>query len=635
MKQTVCPSCGAPVIFRAGISVLAVCGFCRSTLLRQGAALENLGKMGELMEDASPIQLGTEGRLEGKGFTVVGRIQLRHEQGLWNEWHVLFGDGRSGWLSESSGAHVISFPARLPANVPAFDQLAVEATLPIEGDTFQVMNKETATCVAGEGELPFKVGSGYPAPLVDLASETRFATLDYSDGAPLLFVGRPVELPQLKLTHLRDREATAAKVKSRAFACTGCGAPLELRTEGALAVACGSCGAVVDAKDPNHAVLSQFAQATRVDTLLPLGSRGRLRGDDYDVVGYLRRKVTVDGIDYEWEEYLLHGERPGFRWLSQYQGHWSLAKPLAVSIPVKPGGKQPQARYLGKTFRHFQRARATVTLAYGEFYWQVEAGEWAQVDDYVAPPLMLTREKNPKEQVWALGEYLEPEAVSAGFKLKKPLPVPQGVAPNQPSPFEGRVWRAWAVFALALVLSLVLQSVLGGTRSRGGDLLNQFYSVAPDQSSAEFETQPFRVDKGPTRLGVRNWTNVNNSWAHIALTLRNVETGEEWQAEREVGAWSGVEDGDHWSEGSSADEAVLAAVPAGQYVLQVELERDPEHRGPLTTRLTVVRSVPGWGNWVLAALLMLAWPAWLSFRRGSFETRRWAESDYAPEEKDE
>ena len=80
-----CPSCGAPVEFKSTTSFHAVCAFCQSTLVRHGGNLENLGRMADLIEDTSPIQLGTEGVFKGVHFAVIGRIQLRYAAGLWNE----------------------------------------------------------------------------------------------------------------------------------------------------------------------------------------------------------------------------------------------------------------------------------------------------------------------------------------------------------------------------------------------------------------------------------------------------------------------------------------------------------------------------------------------------------------------
>ena len=55
MKTAHCPSCGAPVVFKSVASVYAVCEFCRSTLLRDGESLKNLGRMADLMDDPSLI----------------------------------------------------------------------------------------------------------------------------------------------------------------------------------------------------------------------------------------------------------------------------------------------------------------------------------------------------------------------------------------------------------------------------------------------------------------------------------------------------------------------------------------------------------------------------------------------------
>ncbi|WP_442975522.1 DUF4178 domain-containing protein, partial [Salmonella enterica] len=92
--------------FRSAASALAVCSFCRSTLVRDGEALRRIGQSAELFDDHSPLQLGAAGRWRGAAFTLVGRLQVRYAGGSWNEWHALFDAAdaaetpRSGWLSE-------------------------------------------------------------------------------------------------------------------------------------------------------------------------------------------------------------------------------------------------------------------------------------------------------------------------------------------------------------------------------------------------------------------------------------------------------------------------------------------------------------------------------------------------------
>jgi hypothetical protein len=57
---------------------MAVCSYCRATVLRDGASTANIGKLSEVLDDFSPIQLGTGGIWKGKYFTVVGRLRLEY-----------------------------------------------------------------------------------------------------------------------------------------------------------------------------------------------------------------------------------------------------------------------------------------------------------------------------------------------------------------------------------------------------------------------------------------------------------------------------------------------------------------------------------------------------------------------------
>jgi len=172
-----CPSCGAPVVFKSAASIFAVCEYCQSTLVRHDQALEDIGKMAALVEDRSPLQLGAEGRYKGVHFALIGRIQIKYSQGIWNEWHLLFDDMRTGWLSEAAGEYVLTFAQYVQDALPKFEGLEIGQRLVLDAQAWTVSNIEEAECVAGQGELPFKVGAGYPVAAVDLRNSTNFATL--------------------------------------------------------------------------------------------------------------------------------------------------------------------------------------------------------------------------------------------------------------------------------------------------------------------------------------------------------------------------------------------------------------------------------------------------------------------------
>jgi hypothetical protein len=209
MRRYNCPSCGAPVIFQSAASILAVCAYCRSTLLRQDVDVDRIGTMAELKADGSVLQLHAEGRYRHVHFGIVGRIQLRYADGFWNEWHLLFDDMKTGWLSEAQGHYAVFFEAGAPAagSLPGFDRWRLGQEVELDRRVYEVTEILRAVCVGGEGELPFVVGPGYEAPVVDLmGADTACATIDYSEDPPRVFLGAYVELDTLHLSGLKALE---------------------------------------------------------------------------------------------------------------------------------------------------------------------------------------------------------------------------------------------------------------------------------------------------------------------------------------------------------------------------------------------------------------------------------------------
>jgi len=205
MQNCTCPSCGATVVFQSRVSILSICEYCGSTLVRHDLNLENIGKMAEVQVDGSPLQLHAEGRYRGIHFTLVGRVQMRYTEGLWNEWYLLFDDLRNGWLGESGGTYAVSFLTKVAEAIPRFADLRPGDPVVLRDQSYEVTQVEQAVCISGQGELPFQIGPAYSAPVVDLSGQgNNFATLDYSEEPPLIFMGEYVEFEDLHLSGLRE-----------------------------------------------------------------------------------------------------------------------------------------------------------------------------------------------------------------------------------------------------------------------------------------------------------------------------------------------------------------------------------------------------------------------------------------------
>lgn len=633
-----CPSCGAPVVFKSASSILAVCDYCQSTLVRHDQALEDIGKMAALVEDRSPLQLGAEGSYKGVHFALIGRIQVKYGQGTWNEWHLLFDDMRTGWLSEAGGEYVITFARYVEDRLPEVSELKVGQRFVLASQTWTVSNIENAECIAGQGELPFKVGAGYPVVAVDLRNSANFATLDYSETPPLFFIGEAVDFKSLKMSNLREGMAIpTATVEAQVFRCPSCGAPLQARSKDILAVGCAACGAVVDTADRNYKLLSKAlgARDEKYAPRLPLGSKGVLEGKPVEVIGFLVRQSKVEGIAYDWREYLLAGENGTYRWLTEYDGHWNVVDVLSKPPTTSGIVMVDNVRYGDQSFRHFSTTPvAEVIQVAGEFTWRVRRGETSQVIDYVAPPLMLSRESTDNDLNWSLGTYAEPEAIAEAFKLSGRMIAPVGVYANQPNPWQETSRRVFSLFwklALAAVVLQVFFTYIAGGRL----LLRQDFVLSPQMAEDVVVTREFEISGKPRKISVRNNTSLDNNWIGLDLMLVNKASGQAWPATREIAYYYGRDGGESWSEGGRDDEVVFLNIPPGTYYLTVDPDIAPEKPVPVHDTIEVRSGSAGWSNfWILMIFLGL-FPILAFMRRAAFETSRWAESDHAPVSSDD
>ena len=626
-----CPSCGAPVEFRWADAVQTVCPYCSSVLVRSDVALERVGKVSVPPRADSRIQLGTTGRFRGSSFTVVGRIAYTWERGVWNEWHVIGGEGRSAWLAEADGElsmTVLAAPARLPPP----ERVRVGDVVQGNGGPLQVTEVVRARYAGTEGELPFTYWDKDEILFADLRSEDgRVGTIDYSEAPPLLFAGEPVAWDALALDGLREIEAPRAQ--ARTLRCTQCGGTVEVRAAGrTVTVACGSCGSVLDAQDPGLRVLQAFHGQNTETPRIPLGSRGRLHGAVWEVIGFQVRSVTEEGLRYPWSEYVLYNPERGFRYLTEENGHWTDAVPMHSIPKLGRESGRPTASINGEHFKHFSTGIATTSYVLGEFPWEVRVGDKETVRDFVHPPRMLSGEDTAGETAWSVAEYVPGAALWKAFSLPGRPPAPRGVYACQPSPHVASSRRYGRAFAILAALFLVI--VAGRCTTAGNQqMLRAAYAFDPTlpEDSSSVETPDFTLAGRPANLEVALETDLDNNWAFFSFALVNEETGRTVQFTREVSQYHGVEGGESWSEGSSSDAVKIPAIPPGRYRLNIDAEAEV----PVYYTVTLTHDVPGFGHFAIAFLLLAAPAALALMSAFSFESQRWSESDYAPEPSDD
>ncbi|MEP6947365.1 MAG: DUF4178 domain-containing protein [Acidobacteriota bacterium] len=631
--QANCPSCGGPIEFKAGSTIVVICPFCRSAVSRTDRALTDLGKIAEIVDSESPLKLGLKGTFRDTRFELTGRAQLRHELGgSWDEWYATFSNGWVGWLAEAQGKFYLTFYQPMPQGtvLPTFEGLQLgQVVTEIPNPTpLMVQERGSGTYAAAEGEIPYKLTPGEVFQFADLAGKNNaFATIDYSMTPPWVFVGTQVTLADIGLGDARPVQREARSTTVAAMGCPNCGGPLALiAPDKAERVTCPNCNSLLDVNQGKLSYLKTLnPPPDQPDFVAPIGAEGTFADNvKYKIIGAVVRSVTFDGIKYFWHEYLLYNPMIGFRWLVHSDNHWNFVEPINPAEVEQIGsiGAGQTVRYNGSTYKIFQDAPATVEYVKGEFYWRVEQGETVRAVDYVSPPLMLSQEISQNEINWSLGTYMTNDEISKIFGVPD-LPKPWGIAPNQP--FTGRFYYTWGFLPLLalLVVAIFMVPITGFTKT----VLSQAIVLPPminaTTSQAVF-SQPFDI-KPNSNVRITAGAQVDNSWADLDVDLVNDQSQEVESVNVPVEYYSGVDDGESWSEGGKSTDASLSSLPGGKYTLRVEGTWE-KWQTPMPVTIKVEQNVNRGVNFCFSFILLLIVPLLGLLRKISFEAGRWKDS---------
>jgi Domain of unknown function (DUF4178) len=414
----------------------------------------------------------------------------------------------------------------------------------------------------------------------------------------------------------------------RALTCPSCGGAIESHL-GAWSetIICPRCGSTLDPSEDPLRILVAADQAALRSPAIPLGSRGVFDGDPYEAVGWQERQIIVDAEAFRWREFVLFNPYLGFRYLSEYDGHWNFIRPMDGTLPTPYSGG---LEYAGASFRHFQNASASTVRVLGEFPWEVRRDDVVTTSDYVAPPVMISSEDDEEGTTWSVGTYMAPGEITKAFDgIALDLPPRHGVFANQPSPWAALSGKLWRVGVEAGVVMFLLCGALLFFR-QNKEVFRSTYQFTGASSVPATEEQAFvtplftLAGSGNVRLSLR--ATVDNAWLGAGVALIDADRGNAYDTGLEVGRYSGVDGGESWSEGSYDASFRIPAVPAGNYYLRIA----PEGAASAEYTVSVRRDTPVAWYLLPAILALLVPPLIASIASGSFEHRRWMESDHPP-----
>ncbi|MEQ1725855.1 MAG: DUF4178 domain-containing protein [Sphingopyxis sp.] len=420
---------------------------------------------------------------------------------------------------------------------------------------------------------------------------------------------------------------SAPQSSSRAVTCPNCGGTVEIRAAGyTVSVACQYCGSMLDVANPDVALIERHNQAV-ADLAIPLGSRGHVKGHEYQMVGAVRRSIEGEG----WDEYLLFNPYVGYRWLVNDEDGWSFGTML-TSLPQMSGGS---ATYAGVHFTHDGDTwDAVVDRVVGEFYWRVQIGDHASLANYEASGATLSCESVADEVSWTVSEPIgrgemrgfgKSEAVAAGANTDTGQSAFAGGAQSDATGTvndapDGPLARAWrytkiGAAALAAMILVMVLFAFGGNSTQGFS-----YRLTMDGPETTVNFGPLEFTGASQRVSIVTASpGLDNAWIDTDITLVNRATQEVISTAGVVERYSGYDSDGSWSEGSDSGSTKVASVPAGSYDLVIDASAhnwpSPSYGGRVIDVTTDVSSGGVFfSNLVLALFLLIIPPIFLLWR---------------------
>jgi hypothetical protein len=399
--------------------------------------------------------------------------------------------------------------------------------------------------------------------------------------------------------------------------------------EQSVRVVCQNCNHLLDTSQGAFRVLGAPSEAGR-SRASRLGAKGTPARARALVVGWMLRSCVVEGVQYPWAEYLLWDEQvQSFAWLVESEGHWQ----LGTAISVAEVFAADDVEYRHRRFRHFSSVKARVDQVLGEFYWAVQVGDEVRSDVYIRPPEGLSRELGDGEVNWTHLDHLDRAEVARAFDRPGLIQErPSSVGELQPWPHAAtwlamRPWMVAGTFGLLVLLVLFWvrpSRVLVDQSFSPEELLATPVDTTPGGEQVRGFLSP-EFDVGGGALRVELSSGAVDTWATAEGGVINTATGEAAPFALESSFYSGVDEGERWTEDNRTASAGIGSPGAGAAVLRADLQWE-EGRPPPSMRLRVHGETFSVFQF-LGCLLLLSWPLVYPLRRAAFERARWENSN--------
>ncbi|MCC7464673.1 MAG: hypothetical protein IT261_00295 [Saprospiraceae bacterium] len=358
---------------------------------------------------------------------------------------------------------------------------------------------------------------------------------------------------------------------------------------------------------------------------LYIGQQGVFEGKLWEVVNATIKYPTSE--PYGWQEFTLRNKDGEECFLSEYNGHWTLATEVSDPALLHDIKGEYSLHHGEETYKLFHSTAYKTEYLSGFFNSFLPSTGLAK--DYVSPPkaVLLERDDSDPRTYTFEARYVPDKEIREAFPTLKP-PRAQGVGMLQPFS-TNLVNFGYIIGGFGLIM--ILYQFLFTLQYPNYEVLRE-YVMLPDSVAEVSHVSPsFQVTgaKGPLQIDLS--APVDNSWAAVDFTLVNEDTRKEQYGSVEIAYYHGVDGGESWSEGSKNPSIKICGVEPGRYHLAMQVAKQPLTPDINSLKYTVTaRSSTIW-NLVLCLGLLLGGFLGVLIWRSSFEHQRWMLSDFPPQ----
>lgn len=322
---------------------------------------------------------------------------------------------------------------------------------------------------------------------------------------------------------------------------------------------CNKCKGLIDFAE--NKFIKEVSNS-RYITTLSVGQKGTIENVEYTVVAIVIRKT---GRNYKWSEYYLKDKNLNDAFLSESEGHWVFMKPLSQPFQTTKYG----ATFNDESYRKYETTQCSIAEAFGFFEDSLKFGV-ASYSEYVRGEKMISFEKQDENNHYYLeGRHFSKSELKGAFKNLDYIPIKNGYGIVQPFFIDTK--QLINILGITAILISLLQFFNYTTRTN--------YEVFRDSIrfdsvlNKELISKSFELKGASAPLEVKLYSNVDNSWANVELSLVNEKTNETEYASKDIEQYHGYEGGESWSEGSREEEFNICGVAPGKYHFTISAQK--------------------------------------------------------------